>query len=151
MPIATVPPCVVLDANVLFPSTLRDTLFRAAAAGLYRLRWSAQILDEMERAFVREGATTVAQAVRLRATMERYFDNAMVMGHERHIERMRNHPGDRHMAAVALEAGAHLIVTHNLKDFRELPAGIEAVSPDAFLCGLLREICARVVYEDLCR
>jgi hypothetical protein len=32
---------VILDANVLFPFTLRDTLLRAAAAGLYEVRWSA--------------------------------------------------------------------------------------------------------------
>ena len=29
---------VVLDANVLFPASLRDTLLRAADAGLYRLQ-----------------------------------------------------------------------------------------------------------------
>jgi hypothetical protein len=34
---------VVLDANVLFPFTLRDTLLRAAAAGLYQVRWSSQM------------------------------------------------------------------------------------------------------------
>jgi hypothetical protein len=38
---------VVVDANVLFPLTLRDTVLRAAAAGLYQLRWSKEILDEM--------------------------------------------------------------------------------------------------------
>lgn len=31
---------VVLDADVLFPFSLRDTLLRAAAAGFYQLRWS---------------------------------------------------------------------------------------------------------------
>jgi hypothetical protein len=35
---------VVVDANVLFPLTLRDTILRAAAAGFYQLRWSAEIL-----------------------------------------------------------------------------------------------------------
>jgi hypothetical protein len=36
---------VLLDANVLFPFSLRDTLLRAAAAGFYQLRWSSQILE----------------------------------------------------------------------------------------------------------
>jgi hypothetical protein len=31
---------VVVDANVLFPLTLRDTVLRAAAADFYQLRWS---------------------------------------------------------------------------------------------------------------
>jgi predicted nucleic acid-binding protein len=139
MSIAALPPCVLLDANVLFPFTLRDTLLRAAASNLIRVHWSVQILDEMERALLREGATTAAQAARLRATMERYFDDAMVTGYERHIEQMRNHPDDRHVAAAAFEAKAQLIVTQNLKDFCVLPAGIEAISPDTFLCGLLQQ------------
>jgi hypothetical protein len=29
---------VVVDANVLFPLTLRDTVLRSAAAGFYQLR-----------------------------------------------------------------------------------------------------------------
>jgi hypothetical protein len=43
---------VALDANVLFPPTLRDTVLRAAAVGNYQLRWSVEILDEMERNLV---------------------------------------------------------------------------------------------------
>jgi len=34
----------VLDANVLYPFTLRDTLLRAAAAGLFQAQWSDKIL-----------------------------------------------------------------------------------------------------------
>lgn len=49
---------VVLDANVLFPFTLRDTLLRAAAAGFYQVRWTAQILDEMQRNLVSTGIPT---------------------------------------------------------------------------------------------
>ena len=46
---------VVLDANVLFPFTLRDTLLRAAAAELYQVRWTGRILDEMARNLVAAG------------------------------------------------------------------------------------------------
>ena len=38
---------VILDANVLFPFTLRDTLLRAAERELYLIGWSGQILEEM--------------------------------------------------------------------------------------------------------
>lgn len=34
---------VVLDANVLFPFTVRDTLLRAAALGMYQVHWSEQL------------------------------------------------------------------------------------------------------------
>jgi hypothetical protein len=36
---------VVVDANVLFPFTLRDTLLRAAAADFYQLRWAGMRSD----------------------------------------------------------------------------------------------------------
>ncbi|MCO5170385.1 MAG: PIN domain-containing protein [Planctomycetes bacterium] len=35
---------VVLDANVLYPFTLRDTLLRAASRGLFQVYWSEQFL-----------------------------------------------------------------------------------------------------------
>jgi len=37
---------VVLDACVLFPMYLRDTLLSTAEAGLYMPYWSQKILDE---------------------------------------------------------------------------------------------------------
>lgn len=40
---------VVLDANVLFPFALRDTLLRAAALGMYQVHWSEEILAEANR------------------------------------------------------------------------------------------------------
>ena len=49
-------------------------------------------------------------------------------------------PDDRHVLAAALHAGARIIVTSNLRDF---PAstleslGVEAQSPDDFVCNLL--------------
>jgi predicted nucleic acid-binding protein len=125
---------VVLDANVLFPFTLRDTVLRAASSGLFALSWSAEILDEMERAL---GRITADKALGLRKQMERFFDDAMVTGYAAHIPQLHNDPGDRHVVAVAIEAGAELIVTQNLKHFRVLPEGLEAVSPDQFLCGPL--------------
>ena len=38
---------VVHDANVLYPSTLRDLLIRIAQAGLVQAKWTDEILDEV--------------------------------------------------------------------------------------------------------
>ena len=127
---------VVLDANVLFPLSLRDTLLRCAAADLYQLHWSEHILDEMERNLTSTGATTPEQARRLRTTMEGAFPEARATDYESLIPTMPNHDKDRHVAAAALKAGAQVIVTSNLKDFQALPEGIEAQSPDEFLCNV---------------
>jgi hypothetical protein len=43
---------VLLDACVLYPIGLRDTLLNAAEAGFYRLLWTDQILAETSRNIV---------------------------------------------------------------------------------------------------
>jgi predicted nucleic acid-binding protein len=127
---------VVVDANVLYPLTLRDTMLRAAAAGFYQLRWSKDILDEMERNLVAKGKIPPDKAARLRATMEKFFPEADVRGYRGLVDAMPNHPKDRHVAAAAVKAGAQVVVTANIKDFSTLPDGIEAQFPDEFLCNL---------------
>jgi len=131
-----VPFKAVLDANVLYPFTLRDTLLRAASAGLFQICWTAQILEETCRNLVTAGVMSAEKSVRLRAVMEKAFPEAMVIGYKKLILSMRNQKKDRHVAAAAVKAGADIIVTSNLKDFRELPDGIKARSPDDFLCSV---------------
>ncbi len=130
---------VVLDANVLFPFSLRDTLLRSAAESRYQLYWSETILDEMQRNLVAKGFTSGAQAARLRSAMIRAFPESTVTGFEALIASMLNDEKDRHVAAAAAQIGAETIVTFNLKDFRSLPAGVTAQGPDEFLCGLFDE------------
>ena len=48
---------VVLDANVLVPTALCDTLLRLAAAGFYRPLWSDRILEEVEDVIRTSGPT----------------------------------------------------------------------------------------------
>lgn len=127
---------VVLDANVLYPSVLRDTLLRAARMGSYQPRWSSKILDELTRNLVKNGAADDAHANKLRSTIEAAFPDAMVSGFEFLIDAMPNQEKDRHVAAVAVRASAQVIVTANLKDFKTLPEGLEAQSPDAFLSDI---------------
>ena len=127
---------VVLDANVLYPFSLRDTLLRAASEGLFQLYWSDQILEEARRSLVSSGRMTDERATRLRSVMEEAFPEAMVTGHEPLIAAMKNEEKDRHVVAAAVKAGSQVVVTNNLRHFRELPEGIEAQSPDDFLCNL---------------
>lgn len=42
-----------LDACVLYPATLRDVLLILSESGLYQVRWSSDVLDEMERNLVK--------------------------------------------------------------------------------------------------
>ena len=130
------PYVVVVDANVLFPLTLRDTVLRAAAADFYQLRWSKEILDEMERNLVSTETMPADKAAHLRAQMEKFFPDAMVTGYEPLIAAMQNDEKDRHVVAAAVKAGAQVVTTANVRDFAPLPDGIEVQSPDDFLCNL---------------
>jgi hypothetical protein len=62
---------VVLDADVLFPMLLRDTLLRTAAADCFRAHWSSRILDDVTRNLV--GDYGMARAEALRSVMEEAF------------------------------------------------------------------------------
>jgi predicted nucleic acid-binding protein len=132
-----VPFSALLDANVLIPNLLRDTLLRIAERGLYRPLWSAQILDETRRNVLR--LRPDVDQHRLRRTfdnMNEAFEDALVSGHETIIESMTNDPKDRHVLAAAVVGRADVIVTFNLKDFpvdSVAPYDIEVQHPDTFL------------------
>lgn len=130
---------VVLDACVLYPMYLRDTLLRAAEVSLYRLHWSEEILDEMSRNIVANGHATAQSAQYLLRMMRTAFPEAEVSGYQVLIGSMLNDPKDRHVTAVAVRCGAQVIVTDNLDDFQEgalAPFNLEAQSADTFLTHL---------------
>ena len=93
---APAPFIVVVAANVLSPLTRGDSVLRAAAHDFFQLRWTKDILDEMERNLAKTGTTTAEKAAKLRAQMERFFPEAMVAGYETLIPVMQNDAKDRH-------------------------------------------------------
>jgi hypothetical protein len=96
---------VLLDANVLYPFTLRDTLLRVAEQRFYQPRWTATILDEVTRNLIKNQQVTPAQAERLAAVMTRAFPSAQVEGYQHRVSMMTNQAKDRHVAAAAVHAG----------------------------------------------
>jgi predicted nucleic acid-binding protein len=130
---------VVLDACVIFPAPLRDTLFRAAKAGLYRMYITDDILEEVRRNLINKRNLTEDKAQKLISVIREQFPESFVTGYSRLIASMENDIKDRHVLAAAVRCNAQVIVTMNLKDF---PAeslatfDIEAQSPDEFLLHL---------------
>lgn len=130
---------VVLDACVLVPISLADTLLRIAEKGLYRPLWSERILDEAQTAIGRIRPET--DTVKRFAAMRTAFEDAMVTGWE-DLARGITLPDrdDRHVIAAAVRGGADTIVTANLADFPAAtlaPLGLEAIHPDDFLLDQL--------------
>ncbi len=93
---------VVLDACVLIPATLRDTLLRAVEKDMYRLHWSDEILDEVRRNLVKREMTSPEDAQDLIEQMDRFFAEANVRGFEVLIPAMTNDKKDRHVLAAAV-------------------------------------------------
>jgi predicted nucleic acid-binding protein len=130
---------VVLDACTLFPASLRDTLLRAAEAGLYRLQLTDDILEEVRHNLTFKKGMPEEKAARFIAVIKEQFPEALVSQHHQIISSMTNHEKDRHVLAAAVVCRAQMIVTQNLKDFPSeslSPFGIEAQTPDDFLVNL---------------
>ncbi len=124
----------VLDACVLYPSVLRELLVEVARRGALEPLWSARILAEWAHAARRRGDDPGPAIGALTAA----FPQAEVpAGAEAGLE--LPDPADAHVLAAAIDGGAELIVTQNLRDFpaRALaPHGVRAESPDAVLMRL---------------
>ena len=130
---------VILDANVLYPFRTRDVLFSFAQAGLFRARFTDEILDEWTRNLIKN-KPQLEDSVRQQETAIRdVFGECLVTGYVPLIPGL-NLPdeNDRHVLAAAIKCSAQIIVTENHKDF---PAetleeyGVEKLGADDFLAN----------------
>ncbi|NES18695.1 MAG: PIN domain-containing protein [Symploca sp. SIO3E6] len=131
---------VVLDSCVLYPMYLRDTLLRAAEAGLYQVRWTNEILDGTFRNLVGDGRISPEKAQRLYHAMNQAFPEALIEMTDDLLPCLDNHEGDRHVLAAALVGKAEVIVTDNLRHFPRKSLdkfNVTAQSADEFLVSLL--------------
>lgn len=128
---------VVLDACVLAPMPVCDTLLRLAQEpAFYTPKWSADILTEVERTLLTKLGRNRQQVDRRILSMKAAFPDALVEGYSELNASMTNDHKDRHIIAAAIRCGAHAIVTDNTKHFppKSLePYGIDCLTADRFL------------------
>ena len=128
---------VVLDACVLIPAPLGDTLLRLAEEPrLCVPRWSDEIVAETVRNLEGRIGLSSDKTAYLVGQLRKHFGDSWVTGYEPLIDRMTNHPKDRHVLAAAVRCGAPVIVTYNQRDFPATatePWGIEIQGPSTFL------------------
>ena len=143
----------VLDACVMVPVSLCDTLLRLAEARMYRPIWSERILAETHMAIAEVHPQLRREQVDRRIRyMEESFPGARTDGFEMLEEALvLPDPDDRHVLAAAIRSRADAIVTSNLKDFPEATLrrfDIEAIHPEQFLLSQL-DMAGRTVIEVL--
>jgi predicted nucleic acid-binding protein len=131
---------VVLDACVLIPMPLADTLLRMAEAPrLYLPKWPRTIMDEVTRNLIAKWDMASEKAHRREEELRLHFPEAWVEGFEPIIGVVTNDPGDRHVLAAAVRSHSELIVTYNRRHFPAAslqPWEIDVQGPSAFLRGL---------------
>jgi len=129
----------VLDACVLVPMPLCDTLLRCAEdPALFRALWSEQILEEVKRTLLQKFGYTAAQVEYRLRMMREAFPEACVSVPPALLGAVPEIPdeADKHVVAAAIHEGAQVIVTSNVKHFPQemlTPHHILVQSPDDFL------------------
>ena len=131
---------VIADANVLVPVILRDLLLEFAFQGMFRVRWTPHIRDEVRRTLCGElFQLDPAKVDRLLLLMAENVLQPDVTGYELCINKLvLPDPEDRHILAAAIIAEADTIVTFNLKHFPAdycLKQGVMVTHPDIFLAA----------------
>ena len=132
----------ILDANVLYPQLLRDTLLSLAVERLYHARWSATIHDEWTRNLIKDRPAMATKLPAVVALMNASVPDCLVTNYEKLAASIElPDPDDRHVVAAAIVGHADAIVTFNIRDFPEAvlrPYGIEVQHPDEFVMNQLQ-------------
>ena len=130
----------ILDACVLLPMPLADTLLRMAETPrLYLPKWTDHIMGEVGRNLANKWNKSPQQIHYRESQLRIHFPEAWIEGYEPLIEQMGNDSKDRHVLAAAVSSGTKLIVTYNAKHFPTRcldPWGIERQGPSTFLMNL---------------
>ncbi len=143
----------VLDANVLYPTTLRDLLIWLAVNETFDAHWTDEITREWVGNLLEDRADI--SATRLERTlmlMENALPDAKIIQYEQHIQGLDlPDKNDCHVLAAAIEINANVIVTQNLRDFPSAvlePHGVVALNPDDFVC-LLKDLNSPAVLKAI--
>lgn len=128
---------VLIDANVLFPTLLRDLVLSYAATGAFEPLWSERVLEEWRRAALRKSDEDGAIATIEIAAITALFQNASVTPKAETEARLSLPDADDiHVLAAAIDGNADELLTLNTKDFPTHALGAEGIlrrDPDGFL------------------
>jgi predicted nucleic acid-binding protein len=121
---------------------VRDTLLRAAHAGLCRTCYSAEILEEVRRNLVEKQRLSTEAAQRTIDRLRTFPHKEIIDTSRELIPLLAADPEDSHVLAVAIRAKADVIVTINVRHFPPAVLSafqIQAQSPNEFLANLFGE------------
>ncbi|MEL6807950.1 MAG: PIN domain-containing protein [Pseudomonadota bacterium] len=147
---------ILIDANVLYPTVMREVVLGVAKTGLFTPQWSPRILEEWARAAIKLGPQGEAQARGEIAMVQAAWPGAEV----HYAPEIENRlwlpdPNDVHVLAAAIAGHSDAIMTVNAKDFPRnvlSEEGLHRVDPDSYLQGCAEanpDLVAPVAYAVL--
>ncbi len=131
---------ILLDACVLANYGVCNLYLRLAEKPrLFLPKWSPDILDEVYKTHVDKLDWPERLADSFQDAVREAFPEAMITEYRELIPAMTNDEKDRHVLAAAVKDKLNLIITFNLKDFKEEDLDkwdIEAMHPQDYLLTL---------------
>jgi len=131
---------ILLDANVLANYAVCDLYLRLSEKPRLVLpKWTAQILDEVQKTHVQQLGWDKSLADTFRRAVTESFPEAFISGYKDLIPLMTNDEKDRHVLAAAVRDKLDIIITFNLKDFKPEDLakwGVRAIHPQDYLLTL---------------
>jgi predicted nucleic acid-binding protein len=134
---------VLLDANVLYPPTLRDLILCLADQKLLAPFWTEKLIEEwvssISKTLSLPKKKTLSDVV---LEMQEKFPDAMVTDYENLIEGLKlKDDDDRHVFAAAIKSKVDFLLTFNIQDFPKSALrkfDIIPVHPDRFMSDIIR-------------
>lgn len=129
---------VLIDANVLYPTVLREIILGVAETGAFTPLWSHRILEEWARAARRNGGQRDEAIARgeIALCRARWPEASVNVAPDTEARLHLPDPADCHVLAAAIDGGAQAILTLNTRDFPIRALGAEDIlrrHPDEFL------------------
>ena len=131
---------VLIDANVLYPTVMREMVLGVAAQGAFEPLWSERLLEEWALAArkrnIDDEMLARGEITRLSVTWPKA---SVTWGEGLEARLWLPDPNDIHVLAAAIAGSADVIITQNAKDFpRNILAeeGVSRADPDGFLFGI---------------
>ncbi|MFF3225224.1 PIN domain-containing protein [Nocardia suismassiliense] len=113
---------VLVDANVLYSRTLRDWLALLYLHGeMFEVMWTDDIMAEFHYHLrKRNPFLDDAQVGGIRRRLEGVFKTGRVSGYTVDANGVYPDPGDAHVHCAAVHGNADILLTNNVKHFREI-------------------------------
>lgn len=136
--IPSTPPCVFLDACVMYPAPVVDLLLSLASEGLFRPRWSNMVHEEWVNKLLENQPELKRDQLKKRVNaMNKAFPEASISHFKPLIQQLKlPDPNDRHVLAASIKGRVESIITFNVKDFPEMYIQSFKISiqhPDSFI------------------